>query len=182
MHGRKNLFQRSMCFGWMLIPGQLRNCRKRKMHKRENTQRKKTNLQKPVQRCTFDIYIYMCVYASICVCVVVGERANKMYTENHITAHWSRCILVLSDHRLCLLRRNGQIKWMAAKTWRRGEVKREHVYKMIVKDAVFAFHVYATNRNLFMWDVFFSLSASFSLFVRLRCSPFVRACKIPPKY
>lgn len=39
---------------------------------------------------------------------------------------------------------------------RRGETKRERVYKTIVKDVVFAFHVYASN-GICSCDFFFML-------------------------
>lgn len=77
---------------------------------------------------------------------------------------WLQSIVHSLTH-LCLLRRahtHTHIRTQAQRSneiykeekVERREIKRERVYKTIVKDVVFAFHVYASQWNLFMW--FFS--------------------------
>lgn len=69
-------------------------------------------------------------------------------------------------------RHNGQMKNIKRKkTVERREIKRERVYKTIVKDVVFAFHVYASQWNLFMWFFFFipSIHASYVALLMMPC-------------
>lgn len=81
-------------FGWMLIPRQLRNCRERKMHKRENTMKKKNEFTETGSA----VYVrWACVsmflFEFVRVWLLVSARTN-VHTENHITAHWSLGVYV----------------------------------------------------------------------------------------
>lgn len=131
------------------------------MHKRERTTTKKNAFTE--------------TGSALSVCVCVGESAReRLYTQkNHIMAHWSRVVfgfLPITPAMFTSPQRSNEVK--RAKTKQRDEagggkeLKREHVYKMIVKEAVFAFHVYATNWNLFRRERLFSLHSS-CLFVCL---------------
>lgn len=156
-------------FGWMLIPRQLRNCRERKMHKRERIQWEKRNEFTETGSALYAVR-WVSVFEFVRVWWLVNAR-EQMYTENHITAHWSRCVSVLSTVIIGCVYLTATVQWYE---WRRRRATewRSQTRTCLQNDSkifCFAMSMQQANKNIFMWV--FSLSIS----LPLSCILFVRS-------